>query len=99
VVDQLFGRPVVSLASCALNQSCGWPILCFPSRGLKLLFPYPVAGWCRYALELLRFREIRQDAILRDLKTRWERQAKAFANLVRQPDRVQKLADIITRLV
>lgn len=57
------------------------------------------AGGRRYALELLRFREIRQDAILRDLRTRWERQAKAFANLVRQPDRVQKLADIITRLV
>ena len=37
---------------------------------------------------------IRQDA-----KKRWERQSRAFYNLFRQPDRVEKLAQIIERLV
>lgn len=34
-----------------------------------------------------------------DAKKRWERQSRAFYNLFRQPDRVEKLAQIIERLV
>ncbi|RLM78610.1 hypothetical protein C2845_PM12G18240 [Panicum miliaceum] len=47
-----------------------------------------------YALELLRFNE----AGVEDAKKRWERQSRAFYNLFRQPDRVEKLAQIIERL-
>lgn len=37
--------------------------------------------------------------ICQDAKKRWERQSRAFYNLFRQPDRVEKLAEIIERLV
>uniref|UniRef100_A0A0D9VHG3 ABC1 atypical kinase-like domain-containing protein n=1 Tax=Leersia perrieri TaxID=77586 RepID=A0A0D9VHG3_9ORYZ len=47
-----------------------------------------------YAMELLRFNE----AGVEDAKKRWERQSRAFYNLFRQPDRVEKLAQIIERL-
>ncbi|CAI7745201.1 unnamed protein product, partial [Closterium sp. NIES-53] len=33
-----------------------------------------------------------------DLKKRWDRQTQAFRNLLRQPSRVEKLADVILRL-
>ncbi|AQK71981.1 ATATH13 [Zea mays] len=45
-----------------------------------------------YAKELLRFNDAG------DAKKRWERQSRAFYNLFRQPDRVEKLAQIIERL-
>lgn len=51
-----------------------------------------------YALELLRFREAGVEVILKDFKKRWDRQSRAFYNLFRQADRVEKLADIIQRL-
>ncbi|KAJ7530361.1 hypothetical protein O6H91_14G000800 [Diphasiastrum complanatum] len=51
-----------------------------------------------YALELLRFREVGYEVFIRDFKKRWDRQAQAFSNLFRQPDRVAKLADVIQRL-
>lgn len=51
-----------------------------------------------YALELLRFREAGFEVIVKDLRKRWERQSRAFYNLFRQPDRVEKLAEIIQRL-
>ncbi|XP_019197897.1 PREDICTED: uncharacterized protein LOC109191707 [Ipomoea nil] len=51
-----------------------------------------------YALELLRFREAGVEVILKDFKTRWDRQNRAFYNLFRQADRVEKLAEIIQRL-
>ncbi|EFJ09480.1 hypothetical protein SELMODRAFT_235769 [Selaginella moellendorffii] len=51
-----------------------------------------------YALEILRFREVGYDVVIRDFKKRWQRQAEAFNNLFRQPDRVAKLADVIERL-
>ncbi|KAH7520691.1 hypothetical protein FEM48_Zijuj08G0172000 [Ziziphus jujuba var. spinosa] len=47
-----------------------------------------------YALELLKFRE----AGVEDLRKRWDRQSRAFYNLFRQADRVEKLAEIIQRL-
>ncbi|KAK4485967.1 hypothetical protein RD792_008621 [Penstemon davidsonii] len=47
-----------------------------------------------YALELLKFRE----AGVEDFKKRWDRQSRAFYNLFRQADRVEKLAEIIQRL-
>ncbi|KAK6118403.1 hypothetical protein DH2020_047820 [Rehmannia glutinosa] len=47
-----------------------------------------------YALELLRFRE----AGIEDFKKRWDRQSRAFYNLFRQADRVEKLAEVIQRL-
>ncbi|KAF6149307.1 hypothetical protein GIB67_026163 [Kingdonia uniflora] len=47
-----------------------------------------------YALELLRFRE----AGVEDFRKRWDRQSRAFYNLFRQADRVEKLAGIIQRL-
>ncbi|KAK2973862.1 hypothetical protein RJ640_002500 [Escallonia rubra] len=47
-----------------------------------------------YALELLKFRE----AGVEDFRKRWERQSRAFYNLFRQADRVEKLAAIIQRL-
>ncbi|KAM2196681.1 hypothetical protein ACFX1Q_000179 [Malus domestica] len=47
-----------------------------------------------YALELLKFRE----AGVEDLRNRWDRQSRAFYNLFRQADRVEKLAEIIQRL-
>jgi len=37
--------------------------------------------------------------LCQDAKKRWERQSRAFYNLFRQPDRVEKLAQIIERLV
>jgi hypothetical protein len=37
--------------------------------------------------------------MLQDAKKRWERQSRAFYNLFRQPDRVEKLAEIVERLV
>lgn len=51
-----------------------------------------------YALEILRFREVGYDVFLRDLKKRWNRQARAFSNLFRQADRVEKLAEVIQRI-
>ncbi|CAN0912065.1 Protein ACTIVITY OF BC1 COMPLEX KINASE 8, chloroplastic [Linum grandiflorum] len=47
-----------------------------------------------YALELLKFRE----AGVEDLRNRWDRQSRAFFNLFRQADRVEKLAETIQRL-
>ncbi|XP_020571328.1 uncharacterized protein LOC110018375 [Phalaenopsis equestris] len=51
-----------------------------------------------YALELLRFRDVGFEVIVKDLRKRWERQSRAFYNLFRQADRVEKLAEIIERL-
>lgn len=51
-----------------------------------------------YALELLRFREVGFEVIVKDLRKRWERQSRAFYNLFRQADRVEKLAETIERL-
>lgn len=51
-----------------------------------------------YALELLKFREAGVEVVLKDVRNRWERQSKAFYNLFRQADRVEKLAEIIQRL-
>ncbi|KAF9609873.1 hypothetical protein IFM89_018958 [Coptis chinensis] len=48
-----------------------------------------------YALELLKFREAGVEV---DFRKRWDRQSRAFYNLFRQADRVEKLADIIERL-
>ncbi|GFY94166.1 ABC2 homolog 13 [Actinidia rufa] len=47
-----------------------------------------------YALELLRFRE----AGIEDFRKRWDRQSRAFYNLFRQAERVEKLAEVIQRL-
>ncbi|KAK9272762.1 hypothetical protein L1049_003139 [Liquidambar formosana] len=51
-----------------------------------------------YALELLRFREAGVEVIIKDFRKRWDRQSRAFYNLFRQADRVEKLAEIIQRL-
>ncbi|KAJ9177672.1 hypothetical protein P3X46_012864 [Hevea brasiliensis] len=51
-----------------------------------------------YALELLRFREAGVEVLLKDLRKRWDRQSRAFYNLFRQADRVDKLAETIQRL-
>lgn len=51
-----------------------------------------------YALELLRFREVGVEVILKDLRKRWDRQSRAFSNLFRQADRVEKLADFTQQL-
>ncbi|XP_074308665.1 protein ACTIVITY OF BC1 COMPLEX KINASE 8, chloroplastic-like [Silene latifolia] len=51
-----------------------------------------------YALELLKFREVGVEVILKDFRKRWDRQARAFYNLFRQADRVEKLAEVIERL-
>ncbi|KAJ6366082.1 hypothetical protein OIU77_002622 [Salix suchowensis] len=51
-----------------------------------------------YALELLKFREVGVEFLLKDFRKRWDRQSRAFYNLFRQADRVQKLADTIQRL-
>ncbi|KAF3784114.1 Uncharacterized protein EJ110_NYTH15564 [Nymphaea thermarum] len=48
-----------------------------------------------YAMELLKFREAGFEV---DMKKRWERQSRAFYNVFRQADRVEKLAEIIERL-
>ena len=37
--------------------------------------------------------------LFQDAKKRWERQSRAFYNLFRQSDRVEKVAQIIERLV
>ncbi|XP_062222978.1 protein ACTIVITY OF BC1 COMPLEX KINASE 8, chloroplastic-like isoform X2 [Phragmites australis] len=52
-----------------------------------------------YAMELLRFNEAGIELVVKDAKKRWERQSHAFYNLFHQPDRVEKLAQIIERLV
>lgn len=51
-----------------------------------------------YALELLRFREAGVEVLLKDLIKRWDRQSRAFYNLFRQADRVEKLAETIQLL-
>ncbi|KAL3684596.1 hypothetical protein R1sor_002618 [Riccia sorocarpa] len=51
-----------------------------------------------YALELLRFREAGVEVVFKDFRKRWDRQAQAFANIFRQADRVEKIADVIQRL-
>ncbi|CAI9109271.1 OLC1v1009063C1 [Oldenlandia corymbosa var. corymbosa] len=51
-----------------------------------------------YALELLKFREAGAEVLVKDLRKRWDRQSRAFYNLFRQADRVEKLAEIIQRL-
>lgn len=51
-----------------------------------------------YALELLRFREAGIEVVVKDFRNRWDRQSRAFYNLFRQADRVEKLAAIIQRL-
>uniref|UniRef100_A0A7N0U1L3 Uncharacterized protein n=1 Tax=Kalanchoe fedtschenkoi TaxID=63787 RepID=A0A7N0U1L3_KALFE len=51
-----------------------------------------------YALELLKFREAGVEVVLKDARKRWDRQYRAFNNLFRQADRVDKLAEIIQRL-
>ncbi|XP_008809510.2 protein ACTIVITY OF BC1 COMPLEX KINASE 8, chloroplastic [Phoenix dactylifera] len=51
-----------------------------------------------YALELLRFQEAGFEVVVKDFKKRLERQSRAFYNIFRQADRVEKLAEIIQRL-
>ncbi|XP_038881744.1 protein ACTIVITY OF BC1 COMPLEX KINASE 8, chloroplastic [Benincasa hispida] len=51
-----------------------------------------------YALELLKFREAGVEVALKDFRKRWDRQSRAFYNLFRQAERVEKLAEIIQRL-
>ncbi|CAI0554638.1 unnamed protein product [Linum tenue] len=51
-----------------------------------------------YALELLKFREAGVEVAVKDLRNRWDRQSRAFYNLFRQADRVEKLAETIQRL-
>lgn len=51
-----------------------------------------------YALELLRFREAGVEVLLKDFRNRWNRQSRAFYNLFRQADRVEKLTETIQRL-
>ncbi|CAA2981548.1 uncharacterized aarF domain-containing kinase At1g79600, chloroplastic [Olea europaea subsp. europaea] len=51
-----------------------------------------------YALELLKFREAGFEVVVKDFRRRWDRQSRAFYNLFRQADRVEKLAEIIQRL-
>ncbi|CAN1319574.1 Protein ACTIVITY OF BC1 COMPLEX KINASE 8, chloroplastic [Linum perenne] len=51
-----------------------------------------------YALELLKFREAGVEVVVKDLRNRWDRQSRAFYNLFRQADRVEKLAETIQRL-
>ncbi|KAE7998169.1 hypothetical protein FH972_002742 [Carpinus fangiana] len=51
-----------------------------------------------YAMELLRFREAGVEVILKDFRKRWDKQSRAFYNLFRQADRVERLAEIIQRL-
>ncbi|KAF5480770.1 hypothetical protein F2P56_001486 [Juglans regia] len=51
-----------------------------------------------YALELLKFKEAGVEVILKDIRKRLDRQSRAFYNLFRQADRVEKLAEIIQRL-
>ncbi|KAG9451175.1 hypothetical protein H6P81_011140 [Aristolochia fimbriata] len=51
-----------------------------------------------YALELLRFREAGAEVVVKDLRKRWDRQARAFYNVFRQADRVDKMAEIIQKL-
>ena len=36
---------------------------------------------------------------MQDFTKRWNRQSQAFANLFRQADRVEKLAEVIQRIV
>lgn len=51
-----------------------------------------------YALELLQFRQVGVNVFLKEVKKGWERQARAFSNFIRQPERVEKLAEVIERL-
>ncbi|CAL5368746.1 unnamed protein product [Camellia sinensis] len=51
-----------------------------------------------YALELLRFREAGVEVIVKDFRKRWGRQSRAFYNLFRQADRVERLAEFVQRL-
>ncbi|KAL9249809.1 ACTIVITY OF BC1 COMPLEX KINASE 8, chloroplastic-like protein [Drosera capensis] len=51
-----------------------------------------------YALELLRFREVGVEVIIKDFRRRWDRQSRAFYNLFRQADRMEKLSQIMERL-
>ncbi|GMP26271.1 hypothetical protein CsSME_00002782 [Camellia sinensis var. sinensis] len=51
-----------------------------------------------YALELLRFREAGVEVIVKDFRKRWDRQSRAFYNLFRQADRVERLAEFVQRL-
>ncbi|XWS41491.1 hypothetical protein CRYUN_Cryun17cG0086300 [Craigia yunnanensis] len=51
-----------------------------------------------YAMELLRFREAGVEVVLKDFRKRWDRQSRAFYNLFRQADKVEKLAETIQRL-
>ncbi|KAL8143483.1 hypothetical protein V2J09_016515 [Rumex salicifolius] len=52
-----------------------------------------------YALELLKFREAGAQIFLKvDFRKRWDRQARAFYNLFRQADRIEKLAQVVERL-
>ncbi|XP_051115718.1 protein ACTIVITY OF BC1 COMPLEX KINASE 8, chloroplastic [Andrographis paniculata] len=51
-----------------------------------------------YALELLKFREAGVEVVIKDFRKRWDRQSRAFSNLFRQADRVEKLAEIIQQL-
>ncbi|KAI8029866.1 hypothetical protein LOK49_LG01G02410 [Camellia lanceoleosa] len=51
-----------------------------------------------YALELLRFREAGVEVIIKDFRKRWDRQYRAFYNLFRQADRVERLAEVVQRL-
>ncbi|KAG7026810.1 hypothetical protein SDJN02_10817, partial [Cucurbita argyrosperma subsp. argyrosperma] len=52
----------------------------------------------RYALELLKFREAGVEVAVKDFRKRWDRQSRAFYNLFRQAERVEKLAEVIQRL-
>ncbi|KAL9250428.1 ACTIVITY OF BC1 COMPLEX KINASE 8, chloroplastic-like protein [Drosera capensis] len=51
-----------------------------------------------YALELLRFREVGVEVIIKDFRRRWDRQSRAFYNLFRQADRMEKVSQIMERL-
>ncbi|KAL3829420.1 hypothetical protein ACJIZ3_018222 [Penstemon smallii] len=51
-----------------------------------------------YALELLKFREAGVEVVIKDLRKRLDSQNRAFYNLFRQADRIEKLAEVIQRL-
>lgn len=42
---------------------------------------------------------IQSGCFFQDFQKRWDRQSRAFYNLFRQADRVEKLAEVIERLV
>lgn len=95
-----------SYLSCITKTTTSWPcsyaleLLKFREAGVEVILKVVTNLFYRVWIQST-FCNFLSHVILhvQDFRKRWDRQSQAFYNLFRQADRVEKLADIIQRLV